>query len=168
MKYWIVLLFIMSLPLMILPLEGQAATRSQKIYSIFNEVNANTMHLLDTFYHPDIVFEDPLGSIQGLPGLKAYYQNMYTNVTSIKFDFSNEVIQDHTHVVMWTMILQADGLNGGDEVKLDGNSVITFHPKEDRVIYHRDYFDMGQFIYEHIPVLGYAVRKVKERLQHTE
>jgi len=32
------------------------------------------------------------------------------------------------------------------------------------VIYHRDYFDMGAFVYENIPVLGSVVRYTKKRL----
>ena len=30
--------------------------------------------------------------------------------------------------------------------------------------YHRDYFDMGEFIYERVPVLGSVIRAIKRRL----
>jgi hypothetical protein len=45
-----------------------------------------------------------------------------------------------------------------------GNSHIVFN-EENLVSYHRDYFDMGEFIYDHVPVLNFVVKKVKERLK---
>jgi len=33
-----------------------------------------------------------------------------------------------------------------------------------RVNDHRDYFDMGEFIYERVPVLGRIIRAIKNRL----
>lgn len=140
-------------------------TRSELIETVFNKLNKNNMQVLDRFYDNEIVFEDPLGKIQGLQNMHSYYGNMYENVTNIYFDFTDEVIAGDTHVVVWTMHLWAKGLNKGKEVILDGNSLIRFGPGG-KVIYHRDYFDMGAFIYEYIPVLGWAVGKVKKRLAH--
>ena len=62
------------------------------------------------------------------------------------------------------MILSAPGLNNGEEVTLEGNSYIKFN-ENNLVIYHRDYFDMGEFIYEHIPVLGWTLKKIKNKLR---
>ena len=138
--------------------------RSNKIVNVFNGLNPNTMDLLKDFYHSDIVFQDPLGTIKGLDNLRAYYENMYENVIEIRFDFHNEVIQDDTHVVTWTMVLRAEKLNGGEPTELEGNSWIQFEPQTSLVRYHRDYFDMGEFLYEHIPVLGFFVKQIKSRL----
>jgi len=49
-------------------------------------------------------------------------------------------------------------------VLLDGISVIRFD-EEDLVVYHRDYFDVGAMVYEHVPVVRFFVRQVKKRLQ---
>lgn len=37
--------------------------------------------------------------------------------------------------------------------------------RDDRVCYHRDYADLGQMLYEHIPVLGRVIKVVKRRAQ---
>ena len=66
----------------------------------------------------------------------------------------------------WTMTLTAEGLNGGEPVSVIGISHLTFDEKTDLVIYHRDYFDMGAFIYEQVPVLGSIVRMIKRKLAH--
>jgi len=36
--------------------------------------------------------------------------------------------------------------------------------QDNRVIRHHDLFDAGAMLYEHLPVMGWAIHKVKERL----
>jgi hypothetical protein len=64
------------------------------------------------------------------------------------------------------MTLETSKLNGGKPFSVEGNSVIVFGGPEGKAIYHRDYFDMGEFVYERIPVLGALVRYIKEQMAH--
>lgn len=147
---------------------GQMEKRSERIRTAFNGLSKDTIDsALDGFYAPEVTFTDPLGTIAGLASLKAYYAHMYESVSQVRFEFTDEVAQGDTHVVMWTMHLCAKGINKGKEVTATGNSVLRFGP-EDTVIYHRDYFDMGEFIYQHIPILRFLVRKVNGALEHKE
>jgi hypothetical protein len=89
---------------------------------------------------------------------------MYQNVKSIKFDFT-EFHEAGNHVTaIWKMTLETDKLNGGEPFSVDGNSVIKFD-ENGKAVYHRDYFDMGAFIYERIPVVGFVIKKIKARLK---
>lgn len=139
--------------------------RSQLIRKVFNQLDKDHMDILDIFYDPDIVFEDPLGRIEGIEGMRSYYGNMYENVTEIRFAFQKEVIQDDSHFAVWTMYLKASSLNKGREIAVTGSSIIEFGTSG-KVTYHRDFFDMGAFIYEHIPVLRWAIGNIKKRLSH--
>lgn len=116
------------------------------------------------FYHPEVEFADPVGSHKGRDQIVKYYDNLYKNVEAIKFDFSNFIESGNTVVAVWKMTLETKKLNGGEPFTVDGNSVIKFD-ENGKAIYHRDYFDMGEFIYERIPVVGFLVRKIKERLK---
>jgi hypothetical protein len=40
------------------------------------------------------VFRDPIVELKGRDALKAYYPDMYENVTSIRFDFSGGIEKD--------------------------------------------------------------------------
>lgn len=144
--------------------EGAMSNRLSEIESLFNNFNSDTMHLADDFYDPDVVFRDPIVELRGRDSLKAYYVDMYKNVTSIRFDFSGGIEKNEEVVVFWTMELRAKGLKGGERVLLDGTSHIRYGGESGKVIYHRDYFDMGAFVYENIPVLGPIVRYTKKRL----
>ncbi len=139
-------------------------SNKDKIKYFFDKLSKDNMVLVDEFYHSQVDFIDPVGAIKGSDKIKAYYSNMYQNVKSIKFDFV-EFHEAGNHVIaVWKMTLETEKLNGGEPFSVDGNSVIKFD-ENGKAIYHRDYFDMGEFIYERVPVIGFLVRKIKERLE---
>ncbi len=141
------------------PMDQQA-----KIKYVFDNLRADNIVILDNFYAKDTTFIDPLGTHKGIQSVKDYYKNLYQNVKSIKFTYKDLVTNGNTHVLLWTMTLSAEGLNGGTPITLEGNSYIVFNDSG-LVSYHRDYFDMGEFIYEHIPVMGWTIKQVKKRLR---
>ena len=136
----------------------------KRIQTVFTTLRADNSEILDDFYAHDTHFEDPLGVHKGRESVKKYYENLYKNVTEISFDYLDTISDKNKHVLIWKMNLKASGLNSGALVVVHGNSVIKFN-KQDLVSYHRDYFDMGEFIYERISVLGWIIGKIKEKLR---
>lgn len=139
-------------------------SQQERIKIVFNNLRANKLDILDGFYDPNIFFQDPLGVHKGLDEMKKYYQKMYRNVQEIEFVPKEMISSGSKHVFVWQMRLRASGLNGGDLVVVDGNSVIEFNDRN-LVSYHRDYFDMGEFIYRYIPVLGWTIDKINRQLR---
>lgn len=137
----------------------------RKVEEFFHSLRAETIGLIDEFYAPEALFEDPVGTHRGLDAIRAYYAGLYQNVTAIRFDFGTIVKDGSTVCAPWRMFLRATKLNRGNEIALPGISYITFDIERMRATYHRDYFDMGSFIYEHVPVLGSVVRYAKRRLR---
>ena len=137
----------------------------QRIEKIFNELRADNLNILDQFYDKQISFQDPLGEIVGLDKLKKYYGKTYENVKSISFVFHEFIVQVKSVVATWTMSYSTDKLNGGEPIKVEGNSLIKFGGSSNLAIYHRDYFDVGSMVYEHVPFVGFFVRKIKHKLE---
>ena len=52
-------------------------------------------------------------------------------------------------------------LASGAEIEVTGISHIRY---DDLIFYHRDYYDLGEMLYEHIPAYGWITRKLKARL----
>lgn len=139
-------------------------SQQERIKDVFANLRADRLDILDGFYDKNLYFQDPIGVHQGLEAMKAYYKKMYRNVQDIEFVPKDMISAGSKHVFVWQMRLRAKGLNGGELVVVDGNSVIEFNDKN-LVSYHRDYFDMGEFIYRYIPVLGWMTQKVNEQLK---
>ncbi len=132
-----------------------------EIKDFFNSLNKNRMDLVEKFYDPDIHFMDPMVDFKNRIQLQSYYEKLYKNVESINFAFMAEAKEGDTQMVAWKMTLVAQKFNGGRPVIVDGISHVRFGGKEGKAIYHRDYFDMGAFVYEHVPVLSWLIFQVK-------
>lgn len=140
-------------------------TPAEKTIHVFNALRKDNLEILNDYYAKDLVFEDPLGKIEGLTAMKNYYAVMYENVTEIRFDFSKTIAQGNEYFFRWKMVLKSSKLNGGDEIAVEGGSMILFNDAG-LVTYHRDFFDMGAMIYEHIPVLRTVIKAIKKRFEH--
>lgn len=143
--------------------ESNPIEREARVEEAFNNLNAENTDELDDFYADSVVFEDPLVKIDGLDTLKKYYADLYESVEEITFVFQKHISQGDSHVAMWTMHLKTKRLNKGKEIVVHGSSVMEFDA-DDKVVYHRDYFDLGEMIYRQIPVLRFFVRAVDRRL----
>ena len=133
----------------------------ERFKQTYNRLNAQSLGLLNELYSHDVVFQDPFRRLSGLPSLTEYFAELYRHVELSSFVFEDEVVQGNSAMLTWTMSLKHPRLNGGDVVTVPGSTHIRFR---DKVTYHRDYFDGGAMLYEHLPLIGLVVRMIKERV----
>ena len=131
--------------------------------TVFNQLNKEHLHLLEEIYTPDVQFRDPVHALEGLSALRDYYGRLYEGVLSCRFEFDAEVIEGQQGMLVWLMRFQHARFRPSETLELRGVSHLKFLD-DGRVSHHRDYFDMGEFIYERVPVLGGIVRAIKNRL----
>ncbi|QPB83229.1 nuclear transport factor 2 family protein [Pseudoalteromonas rubra] len=129
---------------------------------IYNKLDRETLHLLDEIYHPEIQFSDPLHGINGLTNLSTYFSDMYSNVISCQFDIHHSLSQGDQAALYWTMRYRHNRLGKGQEISVEGHSYLKV--QDGKVIMHRDYFDVGSLLYEHIPLMGMGIRWLKGRV----
>ena len=132
---------------------------------IFNRVNKDNMHLVSEFYDQDAIFQDPIHQIKGVKVIEEYYRGLYKNVDSIRFEYKNLSESEDLVTMEWILHLRVPVLNGGKPMTLDGVSLLKFGGSQGKVIFHRDYFDMGEFIYEKIPVLNSILKLIKNKMR---
>ena len=136
---------------------------TSKIYDFFNDTNKDNMkEQVEKFYAPSAVFEDPFTKVTGRDRLLSYYEGLYKELDSISFDIKTEFQSGDETVAIWTMTMKHKNLAGGEAVVVDGVSFVRF--ENDKAVYHRDYFDAGALLYEHVPILGSIVRWLKGKM----
>jgi ketosteroid isomerase-like protein len=140
------------------------ASNLQRTKDAFDHLDKDHMGIVEEFYDRDATFQDPIHKIKGTPAIREYYEGLYKNVDSIRFEYKNTSESENLVTLEWQMHLKSPSINSGQELTVDGVSLITFGGKEGKVISHRDYFDMGEFIYERIPILGSAIRFIKKKM----
>jgi len=133
--------------------------------AFFEKLSVHSLENVDSFYAEDVRFEDPMVSFAGRDRMRAYYAHIYRNDPTLRWEFP-EVIGEppsRTRALVWVMHMEVDGLNGGRPIAVPGVSRLVFDA-DDCCVYHRDYFDMGAFVYENVPVLRGIIGFVKKKL----
>ncbi|WP_165311714.1 nuclear transport factor 2 family protein [Vibrio ziniensis] len=134
----------------------------QVVAQFYQKLDKSNLHLLAEVYHHDVVFEDAAHRIEGLALLEDYFHSLYENVERCQFTIHTMHQADGDGFLAWTMHLQHPKLSGGKQIDVRGMTHLQF--SEHKVIYHRDYFDLGEMLYEHLPLLGGLIRAIKRRL----
>ena len=128
---------------------------------IYSELGTDNLADLERVYHPEVEFTDPMHSLRGFDRLLTYFEDLYQQIISCDFVIEHAIESGTEAAVYWTMTLRHKQLNAGQPIRLEGHSHLR--ASEDRVIYHRDYFDLGAMLYEHLPLLGRVIRAIKNR-----
>ncbi|MGE8150550.1 nuclear transport factor 2 family protein [Pseudomonas vancouverensis] len=134
----------------------------QRFARQFAELDKDNLHRLADLYAPDVYFTDPLHEVQGLAQLQEYFSELYANVRQLRFDFHGfDQVREGEGYLRWVMSYRHPRLAGGQPIQVSGCSHLLW---DDKVYRHRDYFDAGALLYEHLPVLGRAIAWLKRRL----
>ncbi|GGP79833.1 transcriptional regulator [Shewanella ulleungensis] len=129
---------------------------------MYQQLNKDNLFLLRQVYRDDIAFRDPMHEVSGIDDLTRYFANMYLNVSHIEFNIK-EVVVSHNNsqaALYWTMTYSHPKLNKGQYIQVEGMSQLKF---DDKIYSHRDYFDLGQMLYEQVPFLGGLIGLLKNR-----
>ena len=120
---------------------------------------------LENIYSKRVTFVDPITTHEGIEQVKTYFNNLLTQAESCKFLIHNTLtIADPnspvSHVVNWKMTLVLK--RSTKVITLDGTTQLKV--EDEKIIYHKDYYDLGEMVYEHIPLLGSIIKMIKRRL----
>ncbi len=130
---------------------------------VYKDLSRNNLERLQEIYSRDIFFSDPAHQINGLASLQDYFRNLYEHIESIDFDFNHHQQVDNDAYVQWEMTFRHPRIARGKPVVVPGASFLKFD-KSGKVHRHRDYFDLGTMLYEHVPLLGALIKKIKKGL----
>lgn len=135
----------------------------QKFSRFYTDLSSMKVDDLCSIYEKNVVFIDPIDTHHGIDSVKKYFSLLLQNTKHCQFTIhSTNKIGDNSVVIKWTMTYATKRLNGGNPVSVEGITWLDI--LDDKIILHRDYFDLGQMIYENVPLLGFFVKKVKGQL----
>ncbi|PKI14845.1 nuclear transport factor 2 family protein [Colwellia sp. 12G3] len=128
---------------------------------VYQKLSKDSLELLSEIYHDKVTFIDPIHQVEGYDNLYQYFKNLYQNLSSCDFVIDGVIWQDSQASLFWTMTYQHPKLNKGKPVVVLGTSHIK--GADDKVIYHRDYLDLGAMLYEQLPILGKITKWIKTK-----
>jgi hypothetical protein len=128
---------------------------------VYQQLATDNLHLLEGIYHQDVNFIDPMHEINGFTDLANYFNGLYQNVTSCQFTVTHIIEKETEAAIYWLMVYQHKQLNRGDKITVSGSSHLK--SVDDKVIYHRDYVDLGEMLYQRLPFVGRLITWIKNR-----
>jgi len=134
-----------------------------QLAEVYRQLDQSSLPQLAQIYHPKVVFIDPVGQHDGIAALEGYFRQLLKSVNDCRFDIQQTLISGDEATLVWRMAYSHPSLKKGETLYLDGISYLKL--AEGQVIYQRDYYDLGAMLYEHIPLLGRAVKALKARLK---
>lgn len=128
--------------------------------TLYQSLNKDNLVRLKEVYSDDVLFIDPMHQVNGIESLTAYFANLYENMEYCHF-YINHVIEQEDHAcIIWRMEYAHQKIKNGQRISVDGTSHLQFSEK---INSHRDYLDLGQMLYEQLPLIGSVIKKIKKR-----
>jgi len=134
-----------------------------RLCEFYSHLDVSLLPQLSRIYHPHVVFIDPVSHYVGGDALERYFAQFLKKVNYCRFDIQPPLTSGAEASLFWRMEFSHPALKKGQAMFLNGASHLRL--SDNRIAYQRDYYDLGAMLYEHVPVLGGAVRAVKARLK---
>lgn len=111
-------------------------------------------------YAPEAYLNDNLVALEGAPAIADYFAATLARVSSVRVDLLGMAHAGPDYFVRWQMTIESPQLGDGRPLKSYGMTHFRFDGTG-RVLLHRDFWDAGTGLYEHLPVVGSILRRVR-------
>jgi len=135
---------------------------ADRIKKAYQKLGTDHFGEIESLYSPDVSFEDPSHAVQGKVALLEYFNSMFSNLDYCQFKFHQSITDGTDIFLSWTMLVRHPRLRSGDTIRVEGASYLK--TRNGKIYYQRDYFDMGALVYEHVPLIGKIIARIKHRL----
>lgn len=114
-------------------------------------------------YAEETYFDDTLKTIRDVAELERYLAASADAVEVGTVEFLDLVAANGDYYFRWEMTLEFKKLAKGETHRSVGMTHIRFD-RDGKVVLHKDFWDSTSGLFEHVPGLGWALRKAKARL----
>jgi len=143
--------------------QPEAYQRLANFVDFYNQLSFSNLETLRQLYATDVEFIDPVHRIAGLCALEQYFAHAYQNLQQCEFVMGAHGVGPHWGFVSWQMRFRHPAIGAGELIVVDGTTELTYNA-EGKITRHRDYYDLTQMVYRHLPVIGWLTGKVRSRM----
>lgn len=135
----------------------------ERFKALYAELSvANVGERLEQTYAPDIYFNDTLATIRRREALLHYMQETASQVEHTSARVLQVYPGEHDVLLRWQMVIRFKKLAKRRDTFSIGASQLAFD-SEGRIVIHQDYWDAAQGLFQHLPLIGFLVRKIRAR-----
>lgn len=136
--------------------------RLQRFLDYFNQLASSNLNEPLDIYHVEVEFIDPVHRISGREALQLYLQHGYQRLNFAQFTALQGVVQQDSGFLSWIMTFSHPAIAQGQRIEVHGCSELRWQGAQ--IIYHRDYYDLTEMVYQHVPLVGWLTTKIKQKM----
>jgi hypothetical protein len=114
-------------------------------------------------YAGDAFFNDTLKTVRGVDAIQDYLMATAEAIDHGRVEFLNVVSANGNYYFRWAMTIRFKHFARGEDQRSVGMTHVRFN-SEGKVLLHQDFWDSTGGLFEHVPMLGWMLRRAKKRL----
>ena len=131
---------------------------------IFNDFKAGaTESNIRSVYAENLYFNDTFKIIDNIDELVIYMIESAESVESTTVEILDILRGDKDYFIRWDMKMDLNIMGKKSSSHSIGMTQIRLNPNG-KIVFHQDFWDSSEAFYEHIPIMGRFVKKVKSML----
>ena len=120
----------------------------KKLIEWYENLNEGCLDEINYFYDDKVFFKDPFNEIDGIENLNKFFVHMFKNLDNPRFVFIDIFENNESVFLTWNFFVKIKG----NELQINGVSHLKCN-KSDKIVYHRDYWDVGEEVLLKIPFI---------------
>lgn len=138
---------------------GGKNERAAAVADFYSTLTPDSLSRLGDIYAPDAHFRDPFNDVTGIGAIAQIFEHMFATVEAPQFIINTCIVQHTEAMLGWDFHLMLRGreivIHGVTHLRFDAAGLVSLH---------RDYWDAAEELYQHLPVVGAAMRLLRRRL----
>jgi limonene-1,2-epoxide hydrolase len=114
-------------------------------------------------YAEDVFFNDTIKTVRGAEEVEEYLLATAEEIETGTVEFLDLATNNGDYYFRWAMTLRFKRFAQGEDKSSIGMTHVRFDP-QGRVVLHQDFWDSSGGLFEHVPALGWMLRRAKSRL----
>jgi steroid Delta-isomerase len=128
----------------------------------FNHLQPADLPHVERYYAPQASFKDPFNEVVGPQAIRGVFEHMYRTLDNPRFVVTGAVSQGAEAFLTWEFHFRFKRSGPAPNQVVRGSTHLRFD-SHGLVLWHRDYWDVAEELYEKLPVVGSVMRWLKRR-----
>ena len=137
--------------------------RLDHLIRYFETLTEATVPQLRDFYAADVYFKDPFNEVHKVEQIEQIFAHMFGPLSEPRFIVHTRIEQGDDAFLTWDFRFRIKKYKPEVEQFIRGGSHLRFDA-QNKVSYHRDYWDAAEELYEKLPLIGGLIRFMKRRM----
>ena len=125
----------------------------------YENLELESLDEIDLFYDENVFFKDPFNEFKGRENLMKVFAHMFENLENPHFVILDTIANSDGVFLTWNFYLKFKGRGH----KIHGSSHLKYN-KGNRIVYHRDYWDVGEEILSKIPFIKFLYSYIQKKM----